>query len=119
LLAYLWAKMAGLMRKAEALNVHPTTEAIKTVELEGGRMVIGTSSYRIRDLQSIELMHSLEKGKWNVVEVYVGTTDHSPTNAFSNAALKRERIGTVESTSDVAEAIRMKAAEIEIPVLEY
>jgi hypothetical protein len=94
-------------------------KAIETVELEGGRLVIGSNSYRIRDLQSIELMHSLEKGKWHVVEVYVGSTDHSPKNAFSNAALKRERIGTVEATSDVAAAIRQKAAEIELPVLEY
>jgi hypothetical protein len=105
------------MRNAKAIAEH--AEAIETVELEGGRFVIGTNSYLIRDLQSIELMHSLEKGKWNVVEVYVGRTDHSPENAFSNAALKREHVGTVEATSDIAEAIRQKAAEIELPVLEY
>ena len=95
-------------------------EPISKVEFDGrGSMTIGSRSYRLRDLQSIELQHSLKKGQWNVVDVYVGTTDHTDRNAFSRAALKRERIGIVDSTSEVAQQIRDTAAGIDLPVLEY
>lgn len=104
------------MTAGERLDI----ESINKVELDGrGSMTIGDRSYRLRDLQSIELLHSLEKGEWNIVDVYVGSTDHSGKNAFSSAALKRERVGTIESTGDVAKQIRDKAAEIDVPVLEY
>ena len=112
-----WLRLTGTsMRAAEQMVAEP----ISKVELDGrGSMTIGSRSYRIRDLQSIELRHSLEKGHWNVVDVYVGSTDHSGRNAFSQIALKRERVGTVDSTSDVAQQIRDKAAVIDLPILEY
>jgi hypothetical protein len=103
------------MSVAEPVEIEP----ISKVELERGSMTIGSKSYRIRDLQSIELQHSLERGRWNVVDVYVGSTDRNDLSAFSRAALKREKIGTVDSTSPVAQEIREKAAEIDLPVLEY
>jgi hypothetical protein len=95
------------------------TEAIETVELDGrGGLKIGSRSYRIRDLQSIELQHSVDTGRWDVIDVYVGSTDNSGRNAFSRAALKREKIGVIAG-DDVAKDIRETAAEIDLPILEY
>jgi hypothetical protein len=97
----------------------PGTESITAVELDGrGSLKIGTRTYRLRDLQSIELQHSLDLGQWGVIEVYVGSTDTSGRNAFSRAALKREKIGIVAG-SEIAQEIREKAAEIDLPVLEF
>ena len=104
------------MTVADEAEVKP----INKVEFDGRTsMTIGSKSYRLRDLQSIELLHSLEKGQWNVINVYVGTTDRSDRNAFSRAALKRERVGTVDSTSEVVQQIREAAAEIDLPIMEY
>ena len=104
------------MTVAEETEVEP----IEKVEFDGrGSMTIGSRRYRIRDLQSIEFRHSLGRGEWNRINVYVGTTDHSGRDTFSRAGLKRERIGTVDSTSDIAQQIRDTAAEIDLPVLEY
>jgi hypothetical protein len=103
------------MSVAEQVEAEP----IHKVELDYKNMTIGSKSYRIRDLQSIELLHSLERGQWNVIDVYVGSTDYDDHSAFSRAALKREKVGTVDSTSLVAQEIREKAAALDLPVLEY
>ncbi len=106
------------MKNASVVKLRDS-ESIRTVELDGrGTMKIGSRSYRIRDLQSIELRHSLDAGQWDVIDVYVGSTDNSGKNAFSQAALKREKIGVVDGRQ-IAEEIREKAAEIDLPILEY
>jgi hypothetical protein len=103
------------MPVAEDVEIEP----IDKVEFDGhGSMTIGSRRYRLRELRSIELRHSLEAGQWNVINVYVGTTDHSDRNAFSQAALKREPVGVVDS-AEVVRQIRKTAAEIDLPVLEY
>jgi len=104
------------MTVADEAQIKP----INKVEFEGRTsMTIGSRSYRLRDLRSIELLHSLEKDQWNVINVYVGTTDRSDRNAFSRAALKRDWVGTVDSTSEVVQQLREAAAEIELPIMEY
>lgn len=91
---------------------------ISNAEIEGGYVNIGESSFRIKDMERVELIHSLDAGKKDLVEVFVGVVDHDANPVFTSIGHKREYVGAVSSESDSAVKIRTISDELGIPVIE-
>lgn len=98
-------------------SVIKTGEIIKKADFENGKIVIGDNSYRIGDIDSIELIHHLDDDK-SLMEVFVGVVDHEARPLFTSTAYKREHIGMVEIESDVASKLRTLSETFDLPVIE-
>ena len=91
---------------------------ISNAEIDGGYVNIGKSSFRIRDVKRVELIHSPDANKKGLVEVFVGVADREANPVFTPISHKREYVGTVNSLSDSADKIRIVSGKLGIPVIE-
>lgn len=110
-------KTIGL-RKAQKVEASDVVR-LSSVRMEDGHILFDSKRFLIREIASVDMLHDVDsEGLNGSVDVYVDVT-RKHSMAFGGRISERFSVGRVATDSDVAELIRTKVKEAEIPVIEF